>query len=487
MDIKELILKNPELIEWDSESLGMLYIYWFSLAVQSAIADKYENPHDVNADEFVRYLSTLICSRKNDSESNDRISINDSKQLNESDLNTFAQIFIENNGDIFKESGGDSKIHELRTGLSNHIDESLKKMRKISVRFKLGTTFSDREKKNLLRGAASVSDQLRTIVTDYKAIDSASFALRNLKLPDYTMRIGDLASVNKSIAEIANRTSIANSTISNIYAEHSSLRKSIESISAAHSTSRLFASLDTTRLLQTSLSSQVRLLELGRNTLGSRIGATTALTNDIAAKLSNLTGSYRSVIDSLAEFPRDNVPFISIYTPKEYACELDVIQGISVPADEEYEAEPLSPIAYELESYDDRLCALLEGARQSLNSENPEKARHVTTSVRELFTHVLHGLAPDGEVQIWTSDDSHYHNGRPTRRARLLYICRVFSCDPLTEFVQDDVRAALSLIDSLHEGTHAIQSKLTQRQLEAIVLRMESLVLFLLKVSRGGD
>jgi hypothetical protein len=205
MDIKELILKNPELIEWDSESLGMLYIYWFSLAVQSAIADKYENPHDVNADEFVRYLSTLICSRKNDSESNDRISINDSKQLNESDLNTFAQIFIENNGDIFKESGGDFKIHELRTGLSNHIDESLKKMRKISVRFKLGTTFSDREKKNLLRGAASVSDQLRTIVTDYKAIDSASFALRNLKLPDYTMRIGDLASVNKSIAEIANR------------------------------------------------------------------------------------------------------------------------------------------------------------------------------------------------------------------------------------------------------------------------------------------
>ena len=130
---------------------------------------------------------------------------------------------------------------------------------------------------------------------------------------------------------------------------------------------------------------------------------------------------------------------------------------------------------------------LLNGARQSLQSDNPDRARHVTTSVRELFTHILHGLAPDDEIRKWTTDESHFYNNRPTRRARLLYICREFSCDPLTKFVEDDVRAALTLIGSLNAGTHVVESKLTYPQLEAVVYRVESLALFLLKISRNGE
>ena len=136
--------------------------------------------------------------------------------------------------------------------------------------------------------------------------------------------------------------------------------------------------------------------------------------------------------------------------------------------------------------FDDRLLILINGARDSLRSDNPDRERHVTTSVRELFTQILHGLAPDDELRQWSADPDHYHDNRPTRRARLLYICRKFSCDPLTKFVEDDVRAALTLIDSLNAGTHVVQSKLNEFQLEAIVYRMEALALFLLKISRGG-
>ena len=52
--------------------------------------------------------------------------------------------------------------------------------------------------------------------------------------------------------------------------------------------------------------------------------------------------------------------------------------------------------------------------------------------------------------------------------------------NPLTHFVEDDVRAALSFVDALNSGTHVIESKLTTAQLSSIVSRMESLLVFLL-------
>ena len=275
--------------------------------------------------------------------------------------------------------------------------------------------------------------------------------------------------------------------MSKVFAEHNALRQSLASIAALPSTTDLLSSIDTNRLLHTSLSSQVRLLDLETHGFGNLIDASNLLSNDLAATFSKLTGSYRDVIESIPSISQSIVPFIATYAPVEYALELDVIEGVTVEADEEQECDPLPPVDEELISFDEQLLSLLNGARQSLNSDNPEKARHVTTSVRELFTHILHGLAPDSEIKKWATDDSHYHNGRPTRRARLLFICRTFSCDPLTKFIEDDVRAALTLVNSLNAGTHAVESKLTQFQLQAIVYRMESLALFLLKVSRGGD
>jgi hypothetical protein len=116
----------------------------------------------------------------------------------------------------------------------------------------------------------------------------------------------------------------------------------------------------------------------------------------------------------------------------------------------------------------------------------PVMNRHVTTSVRELFTRVLHGLAPDDDVRQWTSSPELFHDNRPTRRARLLFICREINCDPLTHFVEDDVRAAISLVDSLNAGTHVVESKLTNLQLSSIVSRMESLLVFLLQLRNSG-
>lgn len=335
----------------------------------------------------------------------------------------------------------------------------------------------------------SLQDSLsKQLAFDRNLFGATSSALSQARLVALTTsNFRDLSTANQRLTELVSQSAIADSRLSKVFAEHNALRDSLKSLSAQPSITNLLSSLDTTRLLHTSLSSQYRLLNLESQSFGRMIAASNTLANDLTATFSKLTRSYRDVVECLPTIPETHVPFIAKYSPIEYSLELDVLERISVDEDEEVEVEVegLPSVDDELASFDDRLLVLINGARESLKSDNPDRARHVTTSVRELCTHILHGLAPDDDIRKWSSDETHFHNSRPTRRARLLYICRKFSCDPLTRFVEDDVRAALTLIDSLNAGAHVVQSKLTEFHLEAIVYRMEALALFLLKISRG--
>ncbi len=338
--------------------------------------------------------------------------------------------------------------------------------------------------------SASISSSLQQSLATQRALDrrliaSASSALATFRLADLTTNYGDLLSANKILSQYVSQASIAESVLSKVFADHNNLRKSLESITSLSTTRDLLSSLDTTRLLHTSLNSQYRLLELESLKFGSMIGASNVWANDLAATFGKLTSSYRDVVTAITVVPQNIAPFIATYAPIEYSLELDVIERVTIAPDDDANEDALPSIDEELASFDDSLLILLNGARDSLNSSNPDKARHVTTSVRELFTHIIHRLAPDDAISNWSTNENDFHNKRPTRRARLLYICRTFSCDPLTKFIEDDVRAALSLVDSLNSGTHVVQSKLTHSQLQAVVYRMESLALFLLKVSRG--
>ncbi len=301
-----------------------------------------------------------------------------------------------------------------------------------------------------------------------------------------TSNFRDLSRVNTNLASLVSAASLTDSSLSKIFADHSALRSSIAAIASQSSVTHLLSSLDTTRLLHASLSSQYRLLNLEASSFGSRIDASKLFANDLTSTFSKYTRSYRDLVECIPSIPETHIPFVAKYSPTEYLLEVNVLEQISVEDDEEKEERiSLPSVDDELASFDDQLLTLINGARESLASDNPDRARHVTTSVRELFTHILHGLSPDDEIKAWSTDKEHFHNNRPTRRARLLYICRKFSCDPLTKFVENDVQAVLTLVGSLNAGTHVVQSKLTDHQLEAIVYRMESLALFLLKVSKG--
>jgi predicted pPIWI-associating nuclease len=127
-----------------------------------------------------------------------------------------------------------------------------------------------------------------------------------------------------------------------------------------------------------------------------------------------------------------------------------------------------------LAKVDRRLCKLWHGAIRAITSDNPDKLRHALTSLRELFTQVIHLLAPDDKVMKWTCDPSLYHNSKPTREARLRYICSPATTPALADFIHKDVRSVLALAKVFQEGTHAVELVLSPLQVRLIFIRIES-------------
>jgi hypothetical protein len=94
----------------------------------------------------------------------------------------------------------------------------------------------------------------------------------------------------------------------------------------------------------------------------------------------------------------------------------------------------------------------------------------------------LHLLSPDDKIKSWNTDVSFYHEGKPTRNARLHYICRNISNKPFNKFVEKDIQSTLEFITIFQEGTHSIESGFTPQQLIAMKSKAETTLKFLLEI-----
>ncbi len=142
-----------------------------------------------------------------------------------------------------------------------------------------------------------------------------------------------------------------------------------------------------------------------------------------------------------------------------------------------------------LRSVDPGMVVPYIGAHQALHSANPDRARHILSSLRELWTHVLHRLAPDDHVLAWVPSDRKdllSDKGLPTRAARVLYICRGVNHKPLTDFVVADTHALVKLMESLNR-VHGLDPGLDDDQLRALVLRSDSWLVYILQIGKEGQ
>lgn len=130
------------------------------------------------------------------------------------------------------------------------------------------------------------------------------------------------------------------------------------------------------------------------------------------------------------------------------------------------------------------LAAPYLGAREALRGKNPDRARHVLASLRELWNHVLRFIAPNEQVTAWVGSrgEELLYDGHPTRKARVLYVCRELNHGPLADFVDRDTKALVELIEVCNR-VHELESTLTDYQLWALILRTDSWLAYILQIS----
>lgn len=209
---------------------------------------------------------------------------------------------------------------------------------------------------------------------------------------------------------------------------------------------------------------------------------------DLSTNYFNLYRSFEVKPISFTELS----PTLTKSVPIEYYTGANLLEAISTNEDNDDADEELTKneIIYEneynlntfLPKINSGLLKMWKGSVEAFNSNNSDKARHFMVSLRELFTHVMHDLAPDEEISGWTTNTDYFDKGRPTRKARLHYIYRNVSNGPFNKFVDRDVEATLTFIGIFQQGTHGIDNPFTEKQLAAIKSKAESTLKFLLEI-----
>lgn len=251
--------------------------------------------------------------------------------------------------------------------------------------------------------------------------------------------------------------------------------------------------------------SQISLSHLSlEGSVGNSLRVNTSVQDILQNTFIDFAKSYSNLFASLSDNPAFLIslsPSISRYSAVEFFNGVRVAEAVTVESEEsdlgfeeeihqlgkDIQQETESSLEELIGNLNVELMGLLHGARQSLESINPDKVRHFATSLRELFTHVLHALSPDEKIKNWSSSPDHYDKGKPTRRARLLYICRSLNHDPFSDFLEKDIDAVLEFLRLFQRGTHEIISPYTDFQLKMMLVRMESTLRFLLEIWRESN
>jgi hypothetical protein len=256
------------------------------------------------------------------------------------------------------------------------------------------------------------------------------------------------------------------------------------------------------RAMRVSVAAEAALCRFHGRSIGDLVGVTGALSGQLSSHVMSVSSAYSDLVNWIqTEQVRllDLPPVTVVHPPVEVFNIVELAQSVT-EVEPESEVEQVendlrqsmahtvaSSLHAAIACVDPKLCNLWEGARQTLTSGNPDRERHFVVSLRELFRCILHALSPDDRVREWHCAPALYDKNRPTRRGRLLYICRGINRDEFTTFVNKDVEALLAFIDLFDQGTHAVAPPFNEEQLQAMLHRTEAALIFLINISRNAS
>lgn len=200
--------------------------------------------------------------------------------------------------------------------------------------------------------------------------------------------------------------------------------------------------------------------------------------------ISNITGLPAYVLPGATrEIYTTNFVLKSIDYEEQDGYETEAEAEIKLVAEAEFETSGCINL---LQQIDPELARPYIGAKDAFYCNNADRERHILSSLRELWNHLLRRLAPDDLVRSWifelSEENELLHEGKPTRRARVLYVCRKFNNEMLSDFVISDTKALVKFIE-LFNRVHELNSKLTDEQLKAILLKTDSWLTYIIQIS----
>ncbi|NTU50143.1 MAG: hypothetical protein HGA87_04535 [Desulfobulbaceae bacterium] len=328
---------------------------------------------------------------------------------------------------------------------------------------------------------------------------------RALEMSGAAARIQEIASANQHWQKVIKQATATSRITESLTAAHQSWLERIKPIQHNFShfsqlqVSAKLALCDTSLLLT---ATERLMAGIDFEAIKSRFQIEMPIISGLESSIAHVVTSYGSLSESLREIsditrlPAFVLPGATreIYTTG-FALETlrpcderdDEEAGMEIQLIAEAELETSGCISL-LQQVDPGLAQPYIGARDALNGNNADRARHILSSLRELWNHLLWRLAPDELVSAWIPGNANQQDllneGRPTRRARVLYVCRELNNDPLTEFLTYDTRALVKLIE-LFNRVHELDTKLTDKQLRAIILKTDSWLMYILQIWAG--
>lgn len=143
-----------------------------------------------------------------------------------------------------------------------------------------------------------------------------------------------------------------------------------------------------------------------------------------------------------------------------------------------------------LGSIDTHFLIALQGARSVLRARGHDYVRHASTSLRELLEHLIRRFAPEPDATNWAKlNNAELDNrGNASRESRFRYICRTIPTNKkFGSFIECDITCYNAVMGALQGGTHGMPSSLTSDDVEVLISKVESLVIFLIRLNeRNG-
>lgn len=218
--------------------------------------------------------------------------------------------------------------------------------------------------------------------------------------------------------------------------------------------------------------------------LGRRNGLSELIVQTAQKEFLDVSAGYSALLRNINEKPNwiYESPETAKLPAQDYYIGSRILKIVSTEEfstekeDSEIDTENTDVIGRYLPVIDSDLPDIWKGALQAMHSDNPDRIRHMITSLRELYNHVLHRLAPDDELAKWDTDQTYYDKGRPTRRGRFMYICRNLegSNSQFSKLLKTEIDATLAMIELFQGGTHSIKSDYAPHELEYIRIKAET-------------